>query len=520
MVDEMVKRAAKKLTKAPETAVMTPQGGVEDVDTNGGTAIGEPTRLASENMMESREAGRENLSYGKSSAVDKDKDHSHDTDSDDSFKEIPNPNPTKGAQGQDTAARYRSLLSGVPEIIEPEGTLQVTNSSVALATPELSSEKSDKQAIWDKATEALAKGDKKSADLFLRIYARMKDDSSLDAPDRPDILRSSSSDAVNPALNAARRAVDKTTIVFIKGSLPKHFDVGFTPYFDRNIREFRGPIPLTIFDKNWQRDAIQFYTNRRTRGDEKDGNYIGYKYPNEWSQTFSKWTTNHRNFYLTFRDLYNYPEFAEWILLHKENVDKIISAEGFMTAFRYDMIIRQNAFSYQVTTDSGEVSAVDISIFRDDVKREGWRITLTLNENDETDNPYAIGGEKFGFDPNTGKPRPNSSKGGVGDVAKRDSSSGRGRGGYRGRGSGDRWGQDRRNSDYGGYQDYQQNEEGYNKRPRDQGYSDNDYYRSNDFGGSTRGGYNRERGGYGRDQGHSRSFKKKDNSSAAKEKDS
>ncbi|OAV93180.1 hypothetical protein PTTG_27378 [Puccinia triticina 1-1 BBBD Race 1] len=278
--------------------------------------------------------------------------------------EIPNPNPTKGAQGQDTASRYRNLLSGVPEIIEPDGTLQVNNSSVAPATPELSFEKSDKQAIWDKATEALARGNKKSADLFLRIYARMKDDSSLDAPDRPDILRSSSSDAFNPALNTAKRAVNKTTIVFIKGSLPTHFDFGFTPYFDCNIREFRGPIPLTIFEKNW-----------RTRGDEKDGNYIGYKYPNEGLQTFSKWTTNHRNFYLTFRDLYNYPDFTEWILLHKENVDKIISAKGFMTTFRYDMIIRQNAFSYQVTTDSGEVLAVDISIFRDDVKREAWRIT-------------------------------------------------------------------------------------------------------------------------------------------------
>ncbi|OAV98774.1 hypothetical protein PTTG_25499 [Puccinia triticina 1-1 BBBD Race 1] len=460
MVEEMVKRVAKKLNKSPETAIMMPQGTVEGVKTTGGPAGG-PTP---DTMVESREAGQENLSYGKSARIEKDKDPSHETNSDDSFKEIPNPNPTKVVQqGQDTVSRYRNLLSGVPEIIKPEGALQVTTLSIAPTTPELSFKNSDKQAIWDKATEALARGDKKSADFFLRIYARMKENSSLDAPDRPETLRSSSSDAVNPSLNTTKRTVNKTTIVFIKGSLSKHFDVGFTPYFNRNIREFRGPIPLTIFDKNWQRDAIQFYTNRRTRGDKKDGNYIGYEYPNKWSQTFSKWTTNHRNFYLTFRDLYNYPEFAEWILLHKENVNKIISAKGFMTAFRYDMIVRQNAFSYQVTTDTGEVSAVDISMFRDDVKREAWRITLTLSKNDETDNPYAIGGEKFGFDPNTGKPRPKNPKGGANeDVSKQESSSGRGKGGYCGRGLGDRWGQDRHNSDYGGYNDYHQNEDGYN----------------------------------------------------------
>ncbi|OAV89065.1 hypothetical protein PTTG_08558 [Puccinia triticina 1-1 BBBD Race 1] len=156
------------------------------------------------------------------------------------------------------------------------------------------------QEVWDKATEAFEKGDKNGADFFLKIYGQMG--STLNAPDKPDILRASSSNAVNPALNIAKQSNNKMSIVFIKGSLPKHFDVRFTPYFDRNIQEFRGPIPLTIFDKNWQRDAIQWYTNRRSKGDEKDGNYIGYKYPNEWSQLFSKWTTNHWNFYITFRD--------------------------------------------------------------------------------------------------------------------------------------------------------------------------------------------------------------------------
>ncbi|OAV90027.1 hypothetical protein PTTG_28448 [Puccinia triticina 1-1 BBBD Race 1] len=235
---------------------------------------------------------------------------------------------------------------------------------------------------------------------------------------------------------------------------------------------------------------IQYYKNRRSKGDEKDVHYIGYEYPNEWTQSFSKWTTNHQKFYITFRDLYNYPEFTEWILLHKENVYKIVGEEGFMTAFRYDMIVRQNVCSYQVTTDSGAISAVDISMYRDDIKREAWRIRLTLGENDETDNPYAYGAKKFGFDPNTGKQRVKLLKGGE-DHPKQESNSSQGRGGFQGRGSMDRWSQDQRNSDYGGYngryngsyQDHQQ-DKGYNKRPRDQGYFDHDYYKNNEYGGN------------------------------------
>ncbi|OAV98778.1 hypothetical protein PTTG_25503 [Puccinia triticina 1-1 BBBD Race 1] len=412
----------------------------------------------------------------------------------------------KGAtQVNDTMSKYKAILSNVPEIIEP-GDVHVTKSSTVNDTPAETvstimpvgniSTKSDRELIWDKATLALEKGDKASVEFYLRVYGKMKTDTSLLVPDKPDILRSTSSDAVNPSVNLAKKPVDKTTIVFVKGSLPKHFDVGFTPYFNQNIREFRGPIPLTIFDKKWQKDAIQYYTNRRSRGDEKDGNYIGYE------------------------DLYNYTEFAEWILLHKENVDKIVSEEGFMTAFRYDMIVRQNAFSYQVTTETGAVSAVNISMFWDDVKREAWCITLTLDEHEETDNPYAYAGEKFGYDPNTGKPRV---KNGNEDQRKnRSSSSSHGRGGFRGRGSGDRWSQDRRNSDYGGYRggyhDHKQSDDGYYKRPRDQGYLDHDFDRNDrnsDAGFGQRGGYGRERGGYGKDQGHSRNFRKKDNTTSS-----
>ncbi|OAV95096.1 hypothetical protein PTTG_26757 [Puccinia triticina 1-1 BBBD Race 1] len=491
MVKEMVKQTNKRLNRTPEIQVEAP---IEESQRGLPISTIDPTRdptTTQENL--SREAPGKEIALG------------HNTDSEDSFKEILN--PSKDGLDRDTAATYKAILSNLPLIVKP-GAVSVTEppkelnavSSTAavvinsLTTPEVTTivkvkamqEKTDHQEIWERATEAFAKGDKKSTDFFLRLYGKMDNATSLNAPDKPDILRSSSSDAINPAVNVAKRSADKTTIVFIKGSLPNHFNVGFTPYFNRNIREFRGPIPLTIFDKNWQRDAIHYYTNRRSKGDEKDGNYIGYKYPNEWTQTFSKWKTNHQNFYITFKDMYGYTEFANWILLHKENVDKIIGEEGFMTAFQYDMIIHQNAFSYQVTTSSGEISAVDILIFR----------------------------EELGYDLNTSKQRVKSNKP-VEDHAKPESTSNCGRGGYRRRG--DRWGQDRQNSDYGGYGDYH-HEEPFNKRPRDHGYNDSQYNGGNNYCGH-QGGYNRERGGYRGEQGPSRGFKKKDNTSSAKGKD-
>ncbi|KAA1071273.1 hypothetical protein PGT21_001932 [Puccinia graminis f. sp. tritici] len=444
-----------------------------------------------------------------------------DSESDDSdtFKET-EISEANAAERPSTGVKYKEILSNVPKVITTgevsvtgTGTEQVDasiekNPSISLTTQEIDSAtlldvpaaKSDKAILWDKIAEAVAANDKVNADFFIRLYSQLNDDSIQ--PTKPDILRSRSSDAANPLINSSssKKTTDKTAIIFVRGSLPKHFDVGFTPYFDKNIRELRGPIPLTIFDKKWQEDAIQFHTTKRSKGDEKEGNYTGFKYPNEWTQTFAKWTANHRNFHVTFRDLYNYPDFAEWILEHKANVDRIIAEDGFLVGFRYDLIIRQNAFSYQVETDLG-TSAVDISIFRKDVKREAWKITRNLDELDFSDNPYAKDGPKFNFDPKTGKPKVSKKA----DEAShhtdnKDNRSTRGRGNFRQRGS-DRFHQERRNSDYGSYRDESYGYDytgGFNKRPRDFHQSEENSQGRHEYL-TQRGGYE-HRGGYGRDR--------------------
>ncbi|KAA1098862.1 hypothetical protein PGT21_014984 [Puccinia graminis f. sp. tritici] len=249
----------------------------------------------------------------------------------DAFKDLaendPKENSVAPKENPGNILKYKSILSNVPKITTNDNlsiihkesainqdlvedpivdTLQehgAQTTELALRPPAPPVPKSDKSILWDKIAEAVAANDKANTDFFIRLYSQISDTAS---PLKPDILRSRSNDAASPQIisSAAKKPSDKTSIIFVRGSLPKHFDVGFTPYFDKNIKELRGPIPLTIFDKKWQEDAIQYHTNKRSKGDEKDGNYTGYEYPNEWTQTFAKWTANHCKFHVTFRDLY------------------------------------------------------------------------------------------------------------------------------------------------------------------------------------------------------------------------
>ncbi|KAA1093754.1 hypothetical protein PGTUg99_026711 [Puccinia graminis f. sp. tritici] len=38
-------------------------------------------------------------------------------------------------------------------------------------------------------------------------------------------------------------------LVYAVGAVTNHQDIGFTPYFDENIRKLKAPLPLTIFDR-------------------------------------------------------------------------------------------------------------------------------------------------------------------------------------------------------------------------------------------------------------------------------
>ncbi|PLW18478.1 hypothetical protein PCASD_19529 [Puccinia coronata f. sp. avenae] len=329
-----------------------------------------------------------------------------------------------------TALIYKDTLSAPPDVTVP---------ATALGQP-----KSHLDQLWDKIVELSSSNDHPTADLLLKIYNDLKQEKAKTASAKPSSIESNTDSKVK-------------VLEYVDGSVPTHFDIGFTPFFNKNIKELRGPLPLTIFNKDWQEDAMNFHSSKKAKSDKKEGIYSGFEYPNEWTQSFATWTSNFRNFLITYRDIYKNKEMGKWIEKHKTNVNQLISDDGFMVGFRYDMWVRQNAFAYKVTTATGGTSAVDI-------------------------------GEKFGFDPKTGKPRTSKHTTKAPDQGKEStSSSNKARGGGRGRGGG--------NWNSGDRQDSRANSETPNQWGKRQYDSGEDYNRGNsrDYGG----GGNKSRGGQG-----------------------
>ncbi|KAI7941695.1 hypothetical protein MJO29_013769 [Puccinia striiformis f. sp. tritici] len=147
----------------------------------------------------------------------------------------------------------------------------------------------------------------------------------------------------------------------------EHGDIGFTPYSHKNIMELRGVIPLTIFNRTWQEVVLVYHSQNTPKEEKSDRGIVTYKGkpdPEELRQTHSKWTLNHACFRETMRK-YKYPVLARWLKLHKDNCDRLREKSGFMTALRYDIIIRRNAIAFW-TENNGKESFSNIFIFKTD----------------------------------------------------------------------------------------------------------------------------------------------------------
>ncbi|PLW13235.1 hypothetical protein PCANC_18024 [Puccinia coronata f. sp. avenae] len=258
-------------------------------------------------------------------------------------------------------------------------------------------EQSNMEELMAKAICAEKEGDREGAEMYYAMYKSTKEPAKCKCAatpqewyEEPEIDEDSIHKDEEKAPAPLRQEEEESEVHFVSGAMPKHNDMGFTPYFNKNIRELRGHIPLTIFKRTWKKAVIIHHAEKRSRLDNlnTDRNwYTGYPYPSKWTQLFSKWTINHREFYLTIRNVYKYGKMARWILKHKCNTDDIQAEEGFMVALQYNIQIRANAFAHRVTLPDGSTSVADISIMREKFNNV---------------NPYAAGEAREDWDPTTG----------------------------------------------------------------------------------------------------------------------
>ncbi|OAV98167.1 hypothetical protein PTTG_01729 [Puccinia triticina 1-1 BBBD Race 1] len=140
----------------------------------------------------------------------------------------------------------------------------------------------------------------------------------------------------------------ETAILFDNAAIPNNDDIGLPRFFAQNLLEFRAPLPLTIFNEWWQEQAFLHHAEKRGKSDNTSGDrlrYTGFPYPSEYLQTYQEW----------------------------------------------------------VPVPGGRLSVANISIFRTEIVQEVHAKTVRFVETEFTDNPYAAGGCRFGWDPTTGQ---------------------------------------------------------------------------------------------------------------------
>ncbi|POV99369.1 hypothetical protein PSTT_13812 [Puccinia striiformis] len=193
---------------------------------------------------------------------------------------------------------------------------------------------------------------------------------------------------------------------FIWGVSNDHDEIGFVPYFHKNIMEMRGIIPITIFNRKWQEEALAYHAQYRPKEENSNekgvtARYTGKPYPEELRQTHSQWTINHACARVTLKR-YGYDTLVEWLAIHVENCEQIRRKNGFMVALRYDVRVRRNAIAFRAESEGNE-SLSDFSDFKPQTAEEVYAESRNFNELGYGDiNPYAKGEVRHAWNPVTG----------------------------------------------------------------------------------------------------------------------
>jgi hypothetical protein len=127
------------------------------------------------------------------------------------------------------------------------------------SVPPIQEATDDRAMIWERLKAAQKSGDTFLAKILLETYnAKEIKSSTLPALNRSEsasaVLSTAdigkSKDPPAPIIDSRLAETElEDNLVYAVGAVTNHQDIGFTPYFDENIRKLRAPLPLTIFDR-------------------------------------------------------------------------------------------------------------------------------------------------------------------------------------------------------------------------------------------------------------------------------
>ena len=322
--------------------------------------------------------------------------------------------PSSGS-GNAIASRYQTLLGTQPT--EASNPVDADRAEPLTTTERSGSNESIRRKIdrlTDRAFAAEETGNTTLAERYFKICEGLSapeiepTSSKLWGP--PSALNTKTT--ITPIPNPVRapppsNKTDATPggVVFDDDARPTNHNVGFSPFFKKNLLELCWPLPLTIFNEVWQDKAIIHYNKKRSKADESNidkDRYTGYPYPCEYTQTYAEWSINHQGFYAALIQIANYPKFAGWLLVHKRHCDQLVTQHGFMTGLRYDINVRTNAFAHRIEMPNGSTSITNISIYNDVIAQKIIARCRKFDKTDFTENPYIKGGARQKWDPVTG----------------------------------------------------------------------------------------------------------------------
>lgn len=151
--------------------------------------------------------------------------------------------PLSKATTMNIAGSYASLLSNNPA---PPNQISSNDSNI-LEPSEI--DLTDQSSVWKHAMSLATSGKASEAAHFFKIHEELavsKRKTVEMTSQTPTMISTLTSVSNNNQLGKIGDAFSEGGITFIPGAITSHMDIGFTPYFDKNLRELKGPIPLTI----------------------------------------------------------------------------------------------------------------------------------------------------------------------------------------------------------------------------------------------------------------------------------